>query len=125
MKTLKIFLLCFIAVFTLNTVNAQNRVVKAPDPFLVQGPDQFVPCTGDYLYGLLTFEAMYMKNNIIYKLKNGSIQGYKEPDGNGALGNLYEVSEINPGFEFHMANRLLFRLNGKLIAVFHIHCFEG
>jgi hypothetical protein len=121
-KTLKIFLLCFIAFLATNTVNAQNSVFKQDETETICGPDQYVPCTNDYVCGELTWQAMYTNHGIIYKLKNGSIRGYANPDGTVFSGNVYEVTEKWCGdyIGTSVTHLLLFRLNGKLIAEVHV-----
>ena len=121
MKTLKIFLLCFIAVFAINTVNAKNSVFKQDETETICGPWQYVPCTGDYMCGELTWQAMYTNHGVIYKLRNGSIKGYTDGWGQFPSGNVYEVSEMYRGDYNGTSNThlLLFRFNGKLVAEVH------
>jgi hypothetical protein len=117
MKTLKIFLLCFIAVFAINTVNAQNRVIKEEITEALY-PPQFLSCTGEYYAGDITFELMQMSHNLIIKFKRAAVLGYKDAAGTIPSGNVYEISEINPGLSFS-ENIVIWRLNGKVVAEYH------
>jgi hypothetical protein len=119
MKTKTFFLLCFIAAFAINTVNAQNRVIKTDEPYLICGEGQFVPCTGDYMCGWLTFQVMNMKNQWIVKIKNATIKGYIDPNGEVESGKVYEITQVANGklesSEDEWHNHISYRMNGKLI----------
>ena len=120
MKTLKIILLCFIAALAVNTVKAQNSVIKEDIPVSFCGPDQYIPCTGDYMCGTVTAHLITTNNNSILRFKNEVVAGYKDPEGQEPSGNYYEITEVYPGIN-SMENHLLFRVNGKLIAEAFIH----
>ena len=124
MKTLKFFIvLCFIAAFAANNVNAQNKVIKQQFTFTI-GP-WYCPCTDEYLIGDLTFDFMIMSHNEIARLRDGIMYGYDE---NGIQsGNVYECSQLSPGTYSEESpsgikwyvNTVLWRLDGKLISEAH------
>ena len=58
MKTKTLLLLCFIAAFAVIPVNAQNKVDKQEITVNLGG--YYLECTGDYLYGDLTGEYLFM-----------------------------------------------------------------
>jgi hypothetical protein len=117
MKTLKFVLLCFIVVFAIGTVKAQNSVIKEDVVLFICGESQKVPCTGDYICGSATFQFMFMKKNWIIKGKDSDspMIGYHNPDGTDPSGNVYEISQVSPGLNNYV-NHVLYRLNGKLVA---------
>jgi len=126
MKTLKFFVvLCFIAAFAANNVNAQNRVLKQEVPIEIAGYI-YCPCTGDYLYGTLIFDFITSSHNDISRLRDGILYGYDET-GTIPSGNVYEVSQISPGTYTEESptgykwyeNTTIYRLDGKIIALAH------
>ena len=74
MKTLKFVLLCFMVVFAIGPVKAQNPVIKEDVILYICGESQKVPCTGDYLCGSATFQFMFMKKNWIIKGKDSDVK---------------------------------------------------
>jgi hypothetical protein len=122
MKTLKIIIvLCFISVLAFNDINAQPPVIKIVGVGNIGG--QYLSCTGDYLWGEITAEIMIMPNQLISKIRNATVIGTDE---NGVpSGNVYELSQtvVRPqaqGSDYaDFENTGTFRLNGKVIAVFH------
>jgi hypothetical protein len=120
MKTLKIFgLLCFIAAFAVNNINAQNGVDKTE--FMFSLGCQSLPCLDDYLSGDVVVESMLMKNNMIQKIKKATVLGYEDESCTIPSGNVYEISQIATGFygSSSWESTLHCRLNGK--PVFEIH----
>jgi hypothetical protein len=114
MKTLKVIMLCFIAIFVINTGKAQNSVVKEDFLFDVCGSDGYIPCTGDYVCGTYNVHFMTAHNNEIWKVDDAVLVGYKDQLAQEPSGNIYEISQIWIGIHSSECH-FLFRLNGKLI----------
>jgi hypothetical protein len=117
MKTLKILIiLFFISLFAANNVKAQNGVIK--EEIVIEMPAQYLECTGDWVWGDILVENMFMPNNYVFKVKNADVKGYTDETHKIESGNVYELSQTVPGLTF-MENTGTFKLNGKVIAVFH------
>ena len=101
----------------------QNSVVKEDFPFDFCGSNFYVPCTGDYLCGIVNVHFMITNNNEIWKVDDAVLVGYKDQLGQEPSGNIYEMTQVWIGIHSSEC-RFLFRLNGKLIGVsfynFHI-----
>ena len=117
MKTLKnLIFLFFISLFAANNVKAQNGVIK--EEIVIEMPAQYLECTGDWVWGDILVENMFMPNNYVFKVKNSNVKGYTDESHLIETGNVYELSQTVPGLTF-MENTGTFKLDGKVIAVFH------
>jgi hypothetical protein len=103
-------------VISANSIKAQNGVIKVEVTENIGG--YILPCTGEYLWGDVDILFLYTKNNWIALIKNANVYGYKDAAGTEPTGNVYELSQTVPGLTF-MENTGTFKLNGKVIAVFH------
>jgi len=116
MKTLKIFfVLCFIAAFSVSTVEAQNNVKKVERITTISGQ---ISCTGDYLSGFVIVEDIFSPHNWVTLIKKVEVIGYLDEGCTEPSGNVYEISQLVTGWDF-LENTGKFTLNGKTIAVFH------
>jgi hypothetical protein len=116
MKTLKflIILMC-IGVFELTSVQAQNNVKKSESVTTVSG---YLDCTGDWLGGYVIIENIVSPHNWVTLVKKVEVKGYLDEECTIPSGNVYEFSQVVTGGNF-FENTGHFRLNGKIIAVFH------
>jgi hypothetical protein len=119
MKTKTFLLLCVFLGIGLTRLSAQNGVVKTETMFSLNC--QSLPCLGDYLSGDVVMESMFMKNNMIIKLRKSTVLGYIDEFCQIPSGNVYEISQIATGFYglSGWESTLHCRLNGK--PVFEIH----
>lgn len=117
MKTLRIFIvLCFFAAFAVNNVKAQPPVIKS-ELTVWEGPTYF-PCTGDYLFGYVTFKSMLMSHNWLVFTEVLEFKGYKDEAMTEPSGNTYELQGIEPGLAF-AEHTIIIKMNGKLVAAAH------
>jgi hypothetical protein len=116
MKTLKCFvLLCFFLSFTVNPIKAQNRVTKEEITYDFGG--RYFPCTGEYLWGDVTFHYWFMSHNCIELIRKATI--YATDEFGNRNGHVYEISSNGPGLTFYEVTGTL-KLDGKVISVFHM-----
>jgi hypothetical protein len=114
MKTLKVcIVMCVFTVFTVNNVNAQNRVQKYD---VTEFVEMILPCTGERILGEVTVETWLSDHNWLTHVRKSIAVAYDE---SGNKTNEYEVSQTFPGLYFS-ENTGTFKLDGKVIAVFHI-----
>ena len=122
MKTLKLFVIVFfIAAFTANNVNAQKGVVKWEMTSPVTG---LFPCTGDYLFGEVTYVEFNTANGDgwVEKVKNATIMGYKDENLTIPSGHVYELSQVDTGKNDWKSAELTsnFKMDGKIVALIHM-----
>jgi hypothetical protein len=111
MKTKTLLLLCFIAAFTVNKVNAQNGVIK--DEFTANIEELYLPCTGDYLRGTIAVPYKIMPHLFLQQPKDGVLTGES--------GKTYEVWQIIVNSTSKSDNWVstgIIRLDGKIVARF-------
>jgi hypothetical protein len=113
MKTFKFFIvMCFITVFTLNSVRAQNGVVK--DEFTANIEDLYLPCTGDYLSGTILVPYKLMPNLFLQQPKEGFLIGRPS-------GKIYEIKQIvinSTSKSDNWVSTGILRVDGKMVARF-------
>ncbi len=115
MKTLKFFvILCFVTAVSMNTVNAQNRVVKET---LVHGYSgcQYWSCINEWIDGYADVQIMYMNNKWSVIVKKFTVVGYID-ECKTLSTNVYEANaenqEVsNDGKTFQ--NHFMIKQNGK------------
>jgi hypothetical protein len=119
MKTLRLLLLLsFIAVFAMNTAQAQPPVIKGLIEYDMS--TQYFPCADEYFIGTVTVEYKIMPH--LYMEKPFKIQLI-----GATTGNVYELTQNYRGTfylpfngrEITDGSTATIRLNGKLIAVLH------
>ena len=94
MKTKALILFCLIAVSAAFAVNAQSQAIKGEYQWIV-GVDErplYLSCTGDYLTGTITVEYIFAQNNMLYKVKKGTLTGTPS-------GKVYTAWSVSPGIE--------------------------
>jgi hypothetical protein len=119
MKTLKfILILCLIAVFTENTVKAQNdKVIEVVVPLTV-----YLDCTGDWLSGEVTFIGKETKHGFyIDKVRKGTLAGYTDAGLSIPSGRSYELSQTATSTGDYTKGENLARISmdGKMVAIYH------
>ena len=124
MKTLKILIvLCFIAAFAVNNVNAQNGVVKTEETYSLCNPLNPPLCsTGDYLCGDVTYEEFYTKQGWVEKVRNGILKGYTDATFTTLTGREYELSQVDAGQNNRLQGELTLsiRFEGKVVGLQHL-----
>jgi hypothetical protein len=118
MKTKTFLFLCMLAVLSISTARAQNRVTKYERVLTLNG--SYLECTGDYLFGSYVVENWLSSNNWVVKIRDASLTGYKDPEGTIPSGNVYELEGTSPGL-FNYVETDHFRVNGKLVVVVQVH----
>jgi hypothetical protein len=116
MKTKTLLLLCFIAAFYVNAVKAQNGVVK---DVAIGTVDMFLECTGDYVYGEITYIGFLTPLGWTEQVKNGTLIGYLDAGHLNPSGRVYEISQTDNGKFSGMRGESTarIRLEGKLVAI--------
>jgi len=116
MKTKTLLWLCFFAVFFVNTAKAQNGVVKDVAVFPIS---TFLECTGDFIYGEVTFIGFLTPLGWTEQVKKGTLIGYKDAYHEEASGRVYEISQTDNGKFDGMRgeSNARLRLDGKLVAI--------
>ena len=117
MKT-TFFLLSILAVLSINTANAQNGVSKYETVGEIKG--DYLPCTGDYLYGSIVAENWLSSHNLLVKIRDAVVYGYKDAAGTIPSGNVYVYDGTSPGWNNFVATGH-FRVNGKLMVQYQFH----
>jgi hypothetical protein len=116
MKTKTLLILCFMAAFALNGAKAPNGVIKdeVTYPFKM-----FLECTGDYLYGEVTYIGYLTPLGWTEQVKKATITGYTDEGHTVLSGRSYELSQTDngkwDGVRGESTARL--RMNGKLVAI--------
>ena len=110
MKTLRfLIVLCFIATFAMNNVNAQNGVIKIEFYGNISG--QAIYCTGDIMApgSYVPIEIMTMQNNMHVKIRDAIVIGLPS-------GKEYELFQVKCDMEgSNFVNHLEVRCDGKLV----------
>jgi hypothetical protein len=119
MKTKTLLLLCFFAAFFVNTAKAQNGVVKDVSVWPV---NMFLECTGDYIYGEITYIGFLTPLGWTEQVKKGTLTGYKDADLLEPSGRVYELSQTDNGKFDGMRgeSNARIRLEGKLVAIVRV-----
>lgn len=119
MKTLKfIMVICLFSVFTVNPIKAQNdKVIEVVVPLTI-----YLECTGDWLFGEVTFIGMETKHgHYIDKVRNATLTGYTDGDLSIPSGRIYELSQTATSAGDYTKGENLARISmdGKIVAVYH------
>jgi hypothetical protein len=124
MKTIKmLILLCFIASFAVNNVNAQNGVFKTEETYSICNPLNPPLCsTGDYLCGNVTYEEFYTKQGWVEKVRDGILKGYTDATFSTWTGRDYVLSQVDAGQNNRLQGELTatVRFEGKVVAIQHL-----
>lgn len=115
MKTKAFLLLCFIAVFGIITVKAQNGVIKVEicNP-LVGEPNVCDP--GEYLFGEVCFDNFFSNHNWVTIDHGSTITGYLDAAGTILSGNVYRLkASITGDAGKNEIFTLQLHKNGKLV----------
>jgi len=118
MKTKTFLLLCMLAVLSVGAAKAQNGVSKYSQVGEING--EYLPCTGDYLKGIVVREVWESSHNFLIKFRVAEVTGYKDPACTIPSGNVYEYASTSPGLNNYVATGH-FRVNGKLLVQFQFH----
>lgn len=116
MKTKTILLLCFFAALFVNAAKAQNGVVKEE---VTNTVDMFLDCTGDYIFGQVTYIGFLTPFGWTEQVKKATLTGYTDEDHTILSGRVYELSQTDNGKFDGMRGELIakIRLDGKLVAI--------
>lgn len=115
MKTKALILFCLIAISAVFAVNVQAQAIKGEYQWIVgvDEPPLYLPCTGDNLTGTITVEYTFMQNNMLFKVKKGTLTG-------SPSGKVYTAWSISPGMNNFVA-MYSWKCEGKLVATDQIH----
>jgi hypothetical protein len=117
MKTLKLFIvLCFVTATSLNTVNAQNRVVKDIWVHAWSGC-QYWDCINEYIDGYADVQVMYMENKWSIKVKKFTVVGYID-ECKTLSTNVYECMENQEVNNNNTQNHMVVKQNGKPVLTY-------
>jgi hypothetical protein len=116
MKTKTLLMLLFIAAFCVNTARAQNGVLKDVSVFPV---NMYLECTGDWVYGNVTFIGFLHDLGWTEQVKKAMLTGYSDAGHTQVSGRVYELSQTDNGKFDGMRGESTARisLDGKLVAI--------
>jgi hypothetical protein len=118
MKTKTFLFLFMLAVLSISTAAAQNKVSKYERVITLNG--SYFECTGDYLYGSYVVENWLSANNWLIKIRDAVLTGYKDPEGTIPSGNVYELEGTSPGLNNYVETGH-FKVNGEPVAQYQVH----
>lgn len=118
MKTLKfLIVLCFFVTTGLNTVKAQNRVIKETVVDLFSGC-QYWDCLNEWIGATATVQFMYMNNKMSIKVVKFTVQGFID-ECQTASTNVYEATQSYEANKSNTQNHMVIKQNGKLVGTYH------
>jgi len=118
MKTKTLLLLCFIAAFSVNPVNAQKGVDKEE----FTNPVAFtLECTGDFIYGEVVYLVFFTPQGWVEKVRKATLIGYEDASLAVPTDRVYELSQCDNGKMDGTRGVLtaIIKLEGKIIAINH------